>query len=413
VGQVVEMSRSKYSTNLLKYFIVTTGLLIALTCSASALDVVNELDGVLVVVNDGLPVPAHDGIVSADQLSSADSLVVSTIDFYVPFEAPSNTVVVRLSLLCSTANLNLSGDVQAGAFSGGTFYPHYTLSSSQWDYGYSSVDGVALTNTGYSVDTSTVPNSDFAWFVHFRLSGDAVLNLSQGSITGSTTGSIEGALRNGRGTFSSTEGSFGADLFATDISTPLWQYYDSYHTIYWKSAGARFAYLKSNSLSVSGDLTLAGGLNGVIRTSFERTSLADYPPIRLTATRTDDDAEAVAELQKVNATLDGMATNLQTITDDFTARENVGTDISGTTTEDQIANGNSGMSTGSGSISSAISSLPSFSSIIAPTSSFISFLTVPISQIFEFGGGYLLYIATVMVICCVIFWVIKRMGGDS
>lgn len=407
------MTRTKYSTKFLKYIFVATVLFASFTCSASALDVVDGLDGVLVVVNGGRPVPAYDGVVTADQLSSADTLAVSTIDFYVPFEAPSNTVVVRLSLLCASANLNVTGDVQAGAYSGGVFYPHYNLIYSQWDYGYSTVDSVALTNTGYSVDTSSVPASDFAWFVHFRLSGDAILNLSQGSLTGSTTGSIEGTLRNGRGSFSSTSGSFGADLFATDTSTPLWQYYDSYHTIYWKSAGARFAYLKSTSLSLAGDLSIAAGLDGVIRTSFERTSLADYPPIRLAATRTDDDAEAVAELQKVNATLDGMATNLQTITDDFTAREDVGTDISGTTTDDQIANGNSGMSTGSSSISSAIGSLPSFSSIIAPTSGFISFLTVPISQIFEFGGGYLLYIATVMVICSVIFWVIKRMGGDS
>lgn len=172
---------------MVKRFFFFVAFLMFCCVSASALDVVDNLDGVLVVVNDGRPVPAYDGIVSADQLSSANSLAISTIDFYVPFEAPSNTVVVRLSLLCASANLNVTGDVQAGAYSGGVFYPHYNLPYSQWDYGYSAVDGVALTNTGYSVDTSSVPAADFAWFVHFRLSGDAVLNLSQGSITGSTT----------------------------------------------------------------------------------------------------------------------------------------------------------------------------------------------------------------------------------
>lgn len=414
------MSRPKYSTNFLKYLIVATGLLIALTCSASALDVVNDLDGVLVVVNNGRPVPAYDGVVTADQLSSADSLAVSTIDFYVPFEAPSNTVVVRLSLLCSTANLNLSGDVQAGAFSGGTFYPHYTLSSSQWDYGYSLVDGAALTNTGYSVDTSPVPASDFAWFVHFRLSGDATLLLRSAV---SSTGSVslkESLVTMPRYTFQfGAKGSVDIPAMNFKSSNYIRSYYDSSHYvdvalsgILWRT-DSHIALFNLSSTSGYGTPDIyakepvrSGSIN-------LDNNPAVLSPIRLTATRTDDDAEAVAELQKVNATLDGMATNLQTITDDFTAREDVGTDISGTTTDDQIANGNAGMSTGSGSISSAIGSLPSFSSIIAPTSSFISFLTVPISQIFEFGGGYLLYIATVMVLCSVIFWVIKRMGGDS
>lgn len=34
-------------------------------------------------------------------------------------------------------------------------------------------------------------------------------------------------------------------------------------------------------------------------------------------------------------------------------------------------------------------------------------------DIFGFANGYLLYIATAIVLLSVIFWVIKRMGGDS
>lgn len=135
--------------------------------------------------------------------------------------------------------------------------------------------------------------------------------------------------------------------------------------------------------------------------------------LSFSGTRSSDDREAVEQLKQVNTTLDGMAANLQTITDDFKAREDVGNDISGVTTDDQIANGNAGLSTGSSSISQAISGLPSFSSVVAPATGFISFLTSPVQDIFGFANGYLLYIATVIVLLSVIFWVIKRMGGDG
>lgn len=382
--------------------IVAAVLFCVCSCPVHALDVVDSLDGVLVVVNNGRPVPAYDGVVSADQLSSANSLTVSSIDFYVPFEAPSNTVVVRLSLLCASSNLSVTGDVQAGAYSGGVFYPHYTLPYSQWDYGYSAVDGVALTNTGYSVDTSSVPASDFAWFVHFRLSGDAILNLSQGSISGSTTGSIEGALGNGRGTFSSTSGSFGADLFATDNSTPLWQYYDSYHTIYWKSAGARFAYLKSTSLSLAGDLSISAGLYGVIRTTFERTSLADYPPIRLTATRTDDDAEAVSELQKANTTLTKISADMDKLVNHQQEVDDTADNIGGTTSDGTISNTSTDFNSGTGTVDDFSTEATSHSqSLLHLTSGFSDLMTMATPVLLNFGpsGGIgPLHIALLIVI---------------
>lgn len=144
-----------------------------------------------------------------------------------------------------------------------------------------------------------------------------------------------------------------------------------------------------------------------------RASNSFVSALSFSGTRSSDDREAVEQLKQVNTTLDGMAANLQTITDDFKAREDVGNDISGVTTDDQIANGNTGLTTGSSSISQAISGLPSFSSVVAPATGFISFLTSPVQDIFGFANGYLLYIATVIVLLSVIFWVIKRMGGDG
>ena len=144
-----------------------------------------------------------------------------------------------------------------------------------------------------------------------------------------------------------------------------------------------------------------------------RASNSFISAMSFSGTRSSDDREAVEQLKQVNTTLDGMAANLQTITDDFKAREDIGNDISGVTTEDQIANGNTGLTTGSSSISQAISGLPSFSSVVAPATGFISFLTSPVQDIFSFANGYLLYIATAIVLLSVIFWVIKRLGGDS
>lgn len=144
-----------------------------------------------------------------------------------------------------------------------------------------------------------------------------------------------------------------------------------------------------------------------------RASYSFISALSFSGTRSSDDREAVEQLKQVNTTLDGMAANLQTITDDFKAREDVGNDLSGVTTDDQIANGNAGLITGSSSISQAISGLPSFSSVVAPATGFISFLTSPVQDIFSFANGYLLYIATAVVLLSVIFWIIKRLGGDS
>ena len=200
--------------------------------------------------------------------------------------------------------------------------------------------------------------------------------------------------------------------------------------VYWDTAlgfyitaGGMTSFSSTGSTSGSGLVKPTGQTNGYISTQSSTatkvhlSSLSVYGEVAsgftFAVSRSSDDSEAVAELKQVNQTLDGMAANLQTITDDFTAREDVGNDISGVTSDDQISSGTSGMTTGSGSISNAIGSLPSFSTVIAPATGYISFLTSPVQQIFSFGNGYLLYIATVMVLLSVIFWIIKRMGGDS
>ena len=342
---------------MVKRFLFFMGLLVCCCVSASALDVVDGLDGVLVVVNDGRPVPAYDGVVSADQLSSADSLSVSSIDFYVPFEAPSNTVVVRLSLLCSSSNLSVSGDVQAGAYSGGVFYPHYTLSYSQWDYGYSTVDNVALTNTGYSVDTSSVPGADFAWFVHFRLSGDATLLLRSAV---SSTGSL--SLDSSLVTMPNYSFMFGGkgsvDIPKMNITSSNYirSYYDASHYVNVALSGILWSIDSHTALtSFSSTYGIAKPdiyakepvRSGSINLSNNPSVLA---PIRLAATRTDDDAEAVAELQKANATLTNISGNMQKIVDHMNETNDAADNIGGTTSEGTISNTSTDFNSGSGTL---------------------------------------------------------------
>lgn len=217
----------------------------------------------------------------------------------------------------------------------------------------------------------------------------------------------------------------------TNIPVQVGSIGDATDTVYWDTplgfyitAGGMTSFSSTGTSGGSNLVKPISQTNGYISTqsstaskvkvkSSVRASNSFVSALSFSGTRSSDDGEAVEQLKQVNTTLDGMAANLQTITDDFQAREDVGNDISGVTTDDQIANGNTGLTTGSSSISQAISGLPSFSSVVAPATGFISFLTSPVQDIFSFANGYLLYIATVIVLLSVIFWVIKRMGGDS
>ena len=175
----------------------------------------------------------------------------------------------------------------------------------------------------------------------------------------------------------------------------------------------------------SGDIDMSGTLPNYNNSATVSGDSPDYSvsgkvqnvnsvyPFSFTASRASDDSEAVAQLKRANATLDVMDKNLQTITDDYTAREDAGTEIGGTASDSDVLSGTSGMSSGLSAIQSGISGLPDFSSIMAPATAYISFLSVPVSAIFSFGNGYLLYIAMAMVILSVVFAVIRHLGGGS
>lgn len=367
---------------------VTLLLTFVLAVPSFALDVSTEINHFYFSLNGASPLNVGNhipGSLLAGKSATDPTIHVSSYAVFVPFTAPCESLTLGVGMW--TGPITSAGTYVAdwGVIAGGKYYKNGSVPvtffsgvQETFKYGLDSSLGTSYrVNRYYTFDLSGVTAAGGAnCFVRLNFTGtDFDLHAQLKS--------LDGLIYHSSATFKSTT----AQLPTYSSST-------SGNTFIAKATSA-----------LSGTISLPN-LN-----SYSETE--DLFPVALSAMRNSDDRKAVAELQKINGTLDGMAANLQTITDDFKAREDVGNDISGVTTDDQIANGNTGLTTGSGSISQGISDLPSFSSVVAPATGFISFLTSPVQEIFSFGNGYLLYIATVIVLLSVIFWVIKRMGGDG
>lgn len=367
---------------------LTLLLTFVLAVPSFALDVSTEITHFYFSLNGApsLNVGNHiSGSLLAGKSATDPTIHVSSYAVLVPFTAPCESLTLGVGMWSGPITSAGTYTADWGVIAGGKYYKNgsvpVTFSSGTQETfkcGLNSSLGTSYrVNRYYTFDLSGVSAAGGAnCFVRLNFTGvdfDLHAQLT----------SLDGLIYHGTATFKSST----AQLPTYSSST-------SGNTFIAKATSA-----------LSGTISLPN-LNFYSETE-------DLFPVALSAMRNSDDRKAVAELQKINGTLDGMAANLQTITDDFKAREDVGNDISGVTTDDQIANGNTGLSTGSGSISQGISDLPSFSSVVAPATGFISFLTSPVQDIFSFANGYLLYIATAIVLLSVIFWVIKRMGGDN
>ena len=367
---------------------VTLLLTFVLTAPGFALDVSTEITHFYFSLNGAPTISAGNhipGSLLAGKSATDPKIHVNSYAVFVPFTAPCESLTLSIGMW--TGLITSAGSYAAdwGIITGGKYYKKGTVpvtfsSGTQETFKYgldSSLGNSYRVNRYYTFDLSGVSADGGAnCFVRLNFTGtnfDLHAQLK----------SLDGLIYHGTATFNSSVGQL-----------PTYQ-----------SSTSGNSFVAKATSALTGTISLPN-LN-----SYSETE--DLFPVSLSAMRNSDDRKAVAELQKINGTLDGMAANLQTITDDFKAREDIGNDISGVTTEDQIANGNAGLTTGSSSISQAISGLPSFSSVVAPATGFISFLTSPVQDIFSFANGYLLYIATAIVLLSVIFWVIKRMGGDS
>lgn len=367
---------------------VTLLLTFVLAVPGFALDVSTEITHFYFSLNGAPTISAGNhipGSLLAGKSATDPTIHVNSYAVFVPFTAPCESLTLSIGMW--TGLITSAGSYAAdwGIISGGKYYkkgsvPVTFSSGTQETFKYgldSSLGNSYRVNRYYTFDLSAVAADGGAnCFVRLNFTGtnfDLHAQLK----------SLDGLIYHSTASFSSTVG---------QLPT-------------YKSSSSGNSFVAKATSALSGTISLPN-LN-----SYSENE--DLFPVSLSAMRNSDDRKAVAELQKINGTLDGMAANLQTITDDFKAREDLGNDISGVTTEDQIANGNAGLTTGSSSISQAISGLPSFSSVVAPATGFISFLTSPVQDIFSFANGYLLYIATAIVLLSVIFWVIKRMGGDS
>lgn len=349
-----------------KAILFTLLLAFVLTAPALALDTTDQISFYYVSINDGYPIYC-----TGMYPQGMGDYAVGSIWVYIPFTA-AESYTVNFSLVTGPVSSYGSWVCDYGYLSGRTWGAYGSMDSRMTIVDAPQYD---LDNNCYQVgkritlDTSGITPGD-NWYLRVGCAyADFMLHTSYNGVVGSVAGTSSFTRDN---------------IWSANNTLTEW------------SNSTLLAYLPSRSGIISANVT-SRVLSGLSVSAF----------------LTSSDAEAVAQLQQVNATLDGMADNLQTITDDFKARDAIGDDISGVTSDSQITSGTSGLSTGSSSLTSAISSLPAFSSVIAPTSGFISFLTSPVQQIFAFGNGYLLYIATAMVLLSVIFWVIKRMGGDS
>ena len=390
------------------------GTVLALsTCSIYALDVVDDLSGMLVVVNDGRPIPVNGGVVTGEQIAKGSTLDVTSIDLYIPFVAPSDNVIARLALLCSTADLSVSGSVQAGAFGSGIFYPHYDLNFSEWDYGYSTVGSNALTNTAYQVDTSSVPAADFAWFVHIRLSGSATLLLSDSSIARLTSSFASHSItidnKDSSISLSQRNGSFTLrDFNVTSSSGSYRSYYDSNKYVLTALSGIVFKASAGQTVTLSnGDITGTAtnrdsSFNLPSQTVVSSGSLSrDVNTIRLSASRNDDDAEAVAELQKANATLTKISGDMDKFVSHQQEVDDTANNIGGTTSEDTISNTSTDFNSGSGTLDDFTdAATDQLDTMTAAGSGYAALMAAALPVMLNFGPGSLgpLHIALLVIV---------------
>lgn len=395
--------------NLLFAVLFTLLLTSGLAVSASALDVSTEISHFYFSVNDST-FKSCGNTISGSMISGnptdTGNTTVTSYSILVPFTAPCESLTLTVGmwtgLIDSVGSYTTDwGIMKGGKFSSSGSVPVSYFSGSQETY-------------SYSLDSSSANSYRINRYYTFDLSGVDATGGANYFVRLSYTGTnfplrthlkaLNGLIYHGTATFKST-------------TAQLPQY---------TSSTSGNAFVAKATSALSGTIALPN-----LHTWQENDDLA---PITLSAMRNSDDAEAVAELIKANesltninsgvssiksnvskirGTLTTMSDNLQTITDDFKAREDAGNEIGGTATDKDISSGTSGLSSGSASISSGISGLPSFASIMQPAAGYISFLTAPVQMIFNFGNGYLLYIATAMVILSVIFFVIRRMGGSD
>lgn len=121
-----------------------------------------------------------------------------------------------------------------------------------------------------------------------------------------------------------------------------------------------------------------------------------------------DDGDLVDTVKNIDGTLTDMAGNLQTITDDFTAKQETAQDIGGVVSDTDISNNDATLSTGMDSLDQGIDSL-NISDVSAPALSFSSFMTANAVALLNFGNGVLYWALFALVILSVLLFIFRRL----
>lgn len=372
-------------------FLLTSGLAVP----ASALNVADNIDYGFIQLNGGDLLQSTGTLPQYYASSLSYNTAITSYAIYIPLTSDAQSVSVLVNLMTGAVTSYGSITVSYGTIFGQQYSRIAVLPSNlysksaapQEHYSDGSYTSYKIGNI-YTIDTSGINVDRNSMYVCIGFTGcDFNLRPKLYTLSGST----------------------GIGLGTVKSSSAL-------GFMITKNQMTSFSYNGGTILpnaSTYGSITFPSDLTVKMSSYDIKTASDDISGVSFTYSRSSDDSDAVEQLRKINNTLDGMASNLQVITDDFKARDNVGNDISGTTSDSQISAGNSGMSSGSESLSSGISGLPDFSDVMAPTVGFIGFLSAPVQQIFEFGNGYLLYIASAMVLLSVVFFVMRKMGGSD
>ena len=207
--------------------------------------------------------------------------------------------------------------------------------------------------------------------------------------------------------YPSVSGSVGS--LATSVDTIYW---DNVLGFYINKAGMT-SFSSNGSTTGSGLVKPTGNTNGYISIQKETSS-----PVRLhskartlngevasgitfAVSRSSDDSEAVAQLVKINGTLDGIADNMQTIVDDMQAKKNAGEDIGGTTSTETISGTQETLSSGTQSFDTFTDTATGqLDSITSGASGYASLMTMAVPVILNFGPSSIgpLHIALLVIV---------------
>ena len=374
---------------------------------------------------------------SISKFFNASSVDITDGYFYIFWRAPP---VYEYSISCSfnfAGDLDIqSSDIMLGAYRESAGFYAFPVS---YDVDVISMPGVYQGLTSYtvnfSVDTTSLDyiydycclcvhtgsNAYFSPGVSFASSGSS-LSLTPGSSTSSVSLSGRVGFRsissNYTYNYSSLPSNFGNALLKV---VPLSDSsgYNGQSGVFFRTVSVLAdVFGGASSSSVDADAVIRTASSGTVSnptysgsSSISSISASSNSFVLLSDTGSfyyGDDDGLVDTVKNIDGTLTDMAGNLQTITDDFTAKKETAEDIGGVVSDTDISDNDATLSTGMDSLDQGIDSL-NISDVSAPALSFSSFMTANAVALLNFGNGVLYWALFALVILSVLLFIFRRL----